>query len=227
LDTAANFYSESKVIYKIDVDTDINNWLIIDKYSAFNEEKEILINAGSYMVTYNVEYKTVLKKYETARNDTIKGDYINIKMIHCKLFKNLESAIRYSSSITNDVVILGKRRENNQTGGKLIENDSYSKHSDNNIYNSGTIIFPYRTFSNNISMISTYYDIYESLIKVDPTIFQQLVTKYSDQNAMIKLNSTPKEKYLATPLIKYYEPPLEKNISTNNRPINIVPVIIN
>nr|QZX43135.2 hypothetical protein [Mimivirus sp.] len=108
-----DFISPVKVLYKIKIENKLGfgkNWVIIDKYSQVDTEKEILIRAGSYYVIENIDYIPV-KEYSNC---------YNIKLVTMKLCDDINHAIDYSEKFGQNNLIYGLLG-NNLFGGKIVE----------------------------------------------------------------------------------------------------------
>ena len=56
-----NFIKETSFIMVIKINKKLSNWIILDKYSRYKNERELLINKNSYLVITNISYHQKIK----------------------------------------------------------------------------------------------------------------------------------------------------------------------
>ncbi|XWV26318.1 hypothetical protein QJ857_gp0756 [Tupanvirus soda lake] len=97
----SSFLRNDKVIYKIKINNLKKNWLLIDKYSQFPPEQEILIRANSFFTITNINYEA-LQTFDILGTS---HEY-NIKVITMTLCDNLQEAVEISKKIPNNSQII-------------------------------------------------------------------------------------------------------------------------
>ena len=202
------YLNPMKVIYKIRIKNIPNqqkNWIILDTYSQFHEEKEILINAGLYYVIENVTYVPIV-------NDG--WELFNMKMITMRLCNNIDEAIEYSKKFGNihllygcfDKNILTDGRSNALVGGRKEDimpdfgiqtnnpnfTNSYQIQSKPNyLINSYTVMINASTLNDKYKYFNSYHDIIDAYAS-HYFLFRPVYEKY---NNVAKIIDTEKIKY--------------------------------
>ncbi|AVG47342.1 hypothetical protein [Acanthamoeba polyphaga mimivirus] len=183
-----DFISPVKVLYKIKIENKSGlgkNWVIIDKYSQVDTEKEILIRAGSYYVIENIDYIPV-KEYSNC---------YNIKLVTMKLCDDINHAIDYSEKFGQNNLIYGLLG-NNLFGGKIVEKSesiikpksiikSYDKKNNKQIINPHCIVISADYIAN--SKINNEEDIINCYVKYYP-LFASIIDKYQKPGYIINKN---------------------------------------
>ncbi|AEX61651.1 hypothetical protein c7_L588 [Megavirus courdo7] len=179
-----DFISPVKVLYKIKIENKLGlgkNWVIIDKYSQVDTEKEILIRAGSYYVIENIDYIPV-KEYSNC---------YNIKLVTMKLCDDINHAIDYSEKFGQNNLIYGLLG-NNLFGGKIVEKSefiikpkSYDKKNNKQIINPHCIVISADYIAN--SKINNEEDIINCYVKYYP-LFASIIDKYQKPGYIINKN---------------------------------------